>query len=154
MIEECMTQLIQPLPNGPVDIIGDVHGEADALRTLLKKLGCDWKRGVAERPIVFVGDLIDRGPDSPAVVELVIDLVEAGIAQCVLGNHELNVLFGARKEGNGWIRADTSDHFQYKVSGEIRQQCFESAPATPKQAERFKRFFSTLPLVLQRDDLR
>jgi len=149
-----MAKLFQTLPDGPLDIIGDVHGEAEALKRLLVRLGCDWKRGTAERPIVFVGDLVDRGPDSPGVVEMVMALVEAGIAQCVLGNHELNILFGSRKEGNGWMRADTSDHFQYRDGDQVHEQCFESVAATPKQAERYTRFFGSLPLVLERPDLR
>ena len=153
-ILDCMAKLIQTLPDGPLDIIGDVHGEADALRSLLARLGCDPVKKTAERPLVFVGDLVDRGPDSVAVVALVKGLVEAGLAQCVLGNHELNILFGSRKEGNGWIRADTSDHYQFKDGDEIRQESFDSVPATPRQAEEITAAFKTLPLVLQRSDLR
>jgi len=149
-----MTQLNQALPDGPLDIIGDVHGEADALRRLLERLGCDPERGTAQRPIAFVGDLVDRGPDSPAVVEMVMKLAEAGIAQCVLGNHELNILLGLEKEGNGWLRADASDDYQMKVDGQVVSRSFDSVSATPAQAERFRAFFATLPLVLERKDLR
>jgi len=149
-----MAQLKQALPEGPVDIIGDVHGEADALRSLLARLGCDIESGTAERPLIFVGDLVDRGPDSPAVVEIVMKLVEAGVAHCVLGNHELNILLDDRKEGNGWIRGDTSDHHQFVDDGEVREQTFESVQASPSDAERYIAFFKTLPLVLERSDLR
>jgi len=149
-----MAQLIQTLPDGPVDIVGDVHGEAKALHRLLDRLGCDVVAQTVERPLVFVGDLIDRGPDSPAVVETVMRLVEAGVAQCVLGNHELNVLFGSKKEGNGWLRGGQTDHYQYKVGSDVVEESFSSASATPEQAERFKAFFATLPLVLHRNDLR
>ena len=68
-------KLIQQLPAGPLDIIGDVHGELAALERLLARLGADPARGHVERPLVFVGDLIDRGPDSPGVVALVRSLV-------------------------------------------------------------------------------
>ena len=149
-----MAELIQALPEGPVDIVGDIHGEAEALHRLLERLGCDWANGRVERPLVFVGDLIDRGPDSPAVVETVMRLVEAGVAQCVLGNHELNVLFGSKKEGNGWLRGDESDHYQYKQDGVSVEECFDSRQATTEQANRYKAFFATLPLALQRPDLR
>ncbi len=57
--------------------IGDVHGEFDTLIKLTEKLPEDAK-------LVFVGDLIDRGPDSSKVV----DFVRNGNHQCVLGNHE------------------------------------------------------------------
>ena len=149
-----MAQLVQRLPDGPLDIIGDVHGESEALHRLLERLGCDVAQQTVQRPLVFVGDLIDRGPDSPAVVDTVMRLVEAGVAQCVLGNHELNVLFESKKEGNGWLRADETDHYQYEVNDEIFEERFESKSATPEQEKRYKEFFGTLPLVLERDDLR
>ena len=149
-----MAQLIQALPEGPVDIVGDIHGEADALHRLLERLGCDVANARVQRPLVFVGDLIDRGPDSPAVVETVMRLVEAGVAQCVLGNHELNVLFGSKKEGNGWLRGDESDHYQYKENGVSVEARFDSRQATVEQANRFKDFFATLPLAAQCSDLR
>jgi len=149
-----MARLSQTLPSGPIDIIGDVHGEADALRSLLSRLGCDPDRRTAERPIAFVGDLVDRGPNSPEVVEMVMALIDAGVAQCVLGNHELNILLGSRKEGNGWLWGDESDHHQYIVDGAVHTECFESVLATPQQRERYIAFFKTLPLVLQRPDLR
>ena len=67
-----MPSLIQPLFDGPLDIIGDVHGEIDPLRSLLRHLGYD-DGGLHPdgRRLVFVGDLTDRGPDSPAVVNLI-----------------------------------------------------------------------------------
>jgi hypothetical protein len=149
-----MPQLVQSLPPGPVDIIGDVHGEAAALRSLLDRLGCDPDKGTADRPIVFVGDLVDRGPDSPTVVEIVMRLVDAGLAQCVLGNHELNILLGSRKEGNGWIWGDETDAHQREVDGNVVSHRFDSVSATPEQGERFRAFFATLPLILEREDLR
>ena len=105
-----MVTLRQPLPDGPLDIIGDVHGEIDALVALLGHLGADLTAGTVQRPLVFVGDLVDRGPDSLAVVELVRGLVDRGQALCVAGNHEINLLLGDRKEGNGWAWGDASDH--------------------------------------------
>ena len=99
-----MTSLIQPLFDGPLDIVGDVHGEIDALGALLARLGyAEDGSHPQQRRLVFVGDLTDRGPDSPAVVEKVQGLVESGRAQCVLGNHDLNILLGHRKHGNHWF---------------------------------------------------
>ncbi|MEE2785888.1 MAG: metallophosphoesterase [Myxococcota bacterium] len=149
-----MTKLIQALPEGPLDIIGDVHGEIDALLRLLHRLGCTPAKRRAQRPLVFVGDLVDRGPNSPAVVELVMELVEAGIAQCVLGNHEYNLLTHAKKEGNGWARDDAEDYFQIKQGGQVIKVPFDSAMATPADMPRYRAFFSELPLALVRDDLR
>jgi Calcineurin-like phosphoesterase len=76
------------LPNTPLDIIGDIHGEHDALRAVLAGLGYD-EAGLHPqgRSLVFVGDLCDRGPDSPGVVARVRRLVEAGRAVELLGSH-------------------------------------------------------------------
>ncbi|UGY94101.1 polynucleotide kinase-phosphatase [Streptomyces gobiensis] len=84
---------------GPFDIIGDIHGCRSELETLLgDKLGYVIDRDVEGRPIdarhpegrtaVFVGDLVDRGPDSPGVLRLVMGMVASGAALCVPGNHE------------------------------------------------------------------
>jgi polynucleotide kinase-phosphatase len=73
---------------GPFDIIGDVHGCRAELETLLRELGWEGLKHPEGRTAVFVGDLVDRGPDSPGVLRLVMDMVEAGTAVCVAGNHE------------------------------------------------------------------
>jgi protein phosphatase len=78
--------------HGPFDIIGDVHGCLDELKELLTKLGyAVGPEGVtppAGRKTIFVGDLVDRGPDTPGVLELVMNMVAAGHALCVRGNHD------------------------------------------------------------------
>ncbi|MFD9522478.1 polynucleotide kinase-phosphatase [Streptomyces sp. NPDC059979] len=73
---------------GPFDIVGDIHGCASELETLLAKLG--YADGVHPegRTAVFVGDLVDRGPDSPGVLRRVMGMVRSGNALCVPGNHE------------------------------------------------------------------
>ena len=93
---------------GPFDVIGDVHGCRLELEELLAELGYDVVRDDAGRPVdashpdgrraVFVGDLVDRGPDSPGVLRLVMGMVGAGHALCVSGNHEakLNRALGRR----------------------------------------------------------
>ncbi|GGZ37135.1 polynucleotide kinase-phosphatase [Streptomyces poonensis] len=73
---------------GPFDIIGDVHGCSAELEALLGKLG--YVDGVHPegRTAVFVGDLVDRGPDTPGVLRRVMAMVRSGDALCVPGNHE------------------------------------------------------------------
>ncbi|WP_326610056.1 polynucleotide kinase-phosphatase [Streptomyces scopuliridis] len=73
---------------GPFDIIGDIHGCRSELETLLGKLGYEDGAHPEGRTAVFVGDLIDRGPDSPGVLRRVMGMVAAGTALCVPGNHE------------------------------------------------------------------
>lgn len=87
--------------HGPFDIIGDIHGCYEETVLLLEKLGYtlqsvedDGKNyGLAvqhpeNRQVIFVGDLVDRGPDSPSVLKLVMSMVRSGVALCVVGNHD------------------------------------------------------------------
>ncbi|MFI8965407.1 polynucleotide kinase-phosphatase [Streptomyces sp. NPDC053493] len=73
---------------GPFDIIGDIHGCRSELETLLARLGYVDGAHPEGRTAVFVGDLVDRGPDSPGVLRRVMGMVAAGNALCVPGNHE------------------------------------------------------------------
>lgn len=89
---------------GPFDIIGDIHGCFLELTELLEKLG--YRVQAVEpthtnfgfdvkppegRTAIFLGDLVDRGPDSPAVLRLAMSMVNAGIAFCVPGNHDMKL---------------------------------------------------------------
>jgi len=83
--------------HGPFDIIGDVHGCATELETLLTALG--YVRGEHAvfahpegRKVVFVGDLVDRGPRIPDVLRIAMTMVEAGTALAVPGNHDLKLV--------------------------------------------------------------
>ncbi|HEX4153205.1 MAG TPA: metallophosphoesterase [Steroidobacteraceae bacterium] len=78
-----------------IDVIGDVHGQHDKLVALLARLGYRETRGAwrhAGRTVVFVGDVIDRGPAQLATIRLVQNMMHAGTAQCVMGNHEFNAI--------------------------------------------------------------
>jgi len=78
--------------SGPFDVIGDVHGCCAELTGLLAQLGYRDGRHPDGRRAVFLGDLVDRGPDTPGVLRLVMDMVAAGTALCVMGNHEAKLL--------------------------------------------------------------
>ncbi len=99
----------QPLWNnlkrehGPFDIIGDIHGCFDELQELLKLLGYEIEvQGEPAthfrvlhpqgRKVIFLGDLVDRGPASPNVLHLVMDMVSSNKAFCVPGNHDVKLL--------------------------------------------------------------
>lgn len=140
-------QLIAPLADGPIDIVGDIHGEIDALRHLLEHLGYD-RHGEhrAGRRLIFVGDLCDRGSDSPAVVGFVSSLVDRSRAQCILGNHELNLLRRAPKEGNGWYFAQNHDADENRF--------VDSKPLPDADRAAVHAFLAALPLALERRDLR
>ncbi len=104
--------------HGPFEIVGDVHGCFDELCELLSRLGYSIEEGSAEpvegelrhgkrladlpisyrvshpegRKIVFVGDLVDRGPDTPGVLKLAISAVAQGTGLCVPGNHDVKLM--------------------------------------------------------------
>ena len=149
-----MIQLRQPLPDGPLDLIGDVHGEYDALRALVHHLGGDLEAGRVARPLVFVGDLVDRGPNSVAVLSAYRRLAEQGLAYCVLGNHELNLLREEEKEGNGWFRGAANDGFQYKTAGETTHVPFPCVAASEQDRAWIRTLIASLPIAVERDDLR
>ncbi|MGD0876347.1 MAG: polynucleotide kinase-phosphatase, partial [Acidimicrobiales bacterium] len=84
--------------HGPFDIIGDVHGCHAELVELLANLGyeVDNEGSVAIHPdgrrALFLGDLVDRGPATPAVLRLAMNMVASGSAVCLAGNHEVKLL--------------------------------------------------------------
>jgi Calcineurin-like phosphoesterase len=79
------------------DIIPDIHGQLAKLEALLAELGYRRRRGrwhhpTLDRQIVFLGDFIDRGPDSGGVLGAVRELIADGRALAIMGNHELNAI--------------------------------------------------------------
>jgi hypothetical protein len=142
------TRLVQPLFDGTVDIVADVHGEIDAVRELMLRLGYANDGLHPEgRRLVFLGDLTDGGPNSPAVVRLVSRLVSEGLAQCILGNHELSILQGLEKKsaGNHWF---FGNHPPANGRGKLQ------ALADRRTRAEVLRLFRRLPMVLERSDLR
>jgi len=81
---------------GPFDLIGDIHGCYDELVELLEKLGYQIENHNATHPenrtLIFLGDLNDRGPKTPDVYKLAMNMVADGNALCVLGNHDFKLL--------------------------------------------------------------
>ncbi|HEY9731448.1 MAG TPA: metallophosphoesterase [Drouetiella sp.] len=135
---------------GPFDIIGDVHGCIDELLELLEKLGYEVNEENPEakffqvttppsRRAIFLGDLVDRGPDTPAVVGLVRSMVAKGQALCVLGNHDVKLV--KKLKGHN-----------VKIAHGLAESLEQIAP----YAEEFKRgvveFFETLPSHCILDD--
>ncbi len=90
--------------HGPFDIVGDIHGCYKEMVELIRKLGYTIREvdddgnnfGIEvthpeQRQLIFLGDLVDRGPDSPAVLKLVMSMVRSKVAYCVPGNHDLKL---------------------------------------------------------------
>lgn len=107
--------VVEPLLNdkrgetGPFDVVGDIHGCRAELEQLLGTLGYLIELDADGRPVnathpdgrrvVFVGDLVDRGPDSPGVLRLAMGMVDTGNALCVTGNHEFKLVKALRGKG-------------------------------------------------------
>src|ERR1700730_10864557 len=136
------------------DVIGDIHGEFDKLTSLLGVLGYSETAGVwrhPERTAVFVGDLIDRGPQQLETVALVRGMVEAGAARCILGNHEFNAI--------AWVTPDPErpgkflrDH--HKPGNRAQHQAFLDVVEGTHVQKDITDWFKTLPLWLDLPGLR
>lgn len=133
------------------DVIGDIHGHADELVRLLLHLGYTHTRGAyrhPERTALFLGDFIDRGPKIRDVLKTVRDMVEAGSALAVMGNHELNALAfhteNAIEPGRRLRVNDEKNTRQHRAS----------LDQLGSDLGTHLNWFRTLPLWLERDGLR
>jgi hypothetical protein len=136
------------------DVIGDVHGQYDKLIALLTYLGYRDSGGAfrhADRTAIFVGDLIDRGPKQLATIDLVRGMVDAGTAQCIMGNHEFNAIAWATPD----LRSPGEFLRPHGKQGNLQQhQAFLSeVEGTPRHDEVIA-WFKTLPLWLDLPGLR
>ena len=134
------------------DIIGDIHGHADELISLLETLGYENSRGAYRHPggrkIIFLGDYIDRGPKIREVLEIVRGMVDAGEALAILGNHEVNALRYAAIGSDGQpLRPHTSKNTKQ------HQATLDQFP-DPKEWAGWIVWFAGLPLSLDLGGLR
>lgn len=106
------------------DIIGDIHGQADKLKGLLKQLGYthngEYFVPPANHQAVFIGDLIDRGKQEIETLEIVFAMLDNGVARAVMGNHEYNAIAYAtldEKDSTRYLR-------EHKPSNTAQHQAF------------------------------
>lgn len=128
---------------GPFDIFGDVHGCADELMQLMRRLGYEVAlsgEGEARRAevvppagrrAIFVGDLVDRGPNSPDALRIVMDMVAAGQALAVPGNHDVKLV--------RWL-----DGRQVKMSHGIDRTIAQLETEPPAFRQRVRKFLDGL----------
>lgn len=141
------------------DVIGDIHGHADQLRALLRKLGYRETMGAwrhPERMALFVGDFIDRGPKQMETVAIARRMIDGGSALSVMGNHEFNAI--------AWFLPDPNtpgdflrSHFSPKNGNKNTQQhaaFLAEVQRKPKLHEEVIEWFLTLPLWLDLPELR
>lgn len=136
------------------DIVGDIHGHADALEALLAKLGYSQTHGAWRHPsrrMIFVGDFIDRGPKQLETVNLVRRMLDAGSAQAVMGNHELNAIAYVT-ERDGSPRSYLREH-STKNKGQHARFLAAVGEGSPLHTE-LVGWFKSLPLWLDLDGFR
>ncbi|MCP5054713.1 MAG: phosphoesterase [bacterium] len=142
--------------NKQYDIIGDIHGHAQRLEALLETLGYErpngsWSHG--ERTALFVGDLVDRGPENFRALELVKAMVDNGSAEIVMGNHEYNALcFHTRDREGRFLRRHSGKniHQHEAVLKEIDAGGEESRAMWEEYLEWFRR----MPFFLEINGVR
>lgn len=137
------------------DLIGDVHGCGATLAVLLEKLGYHQRAGVYRHPrrkVIFLGDLIDRGPRIRLAVTIARRMVEQGEAYIVMGNHEYNALaythpapVGSHKR---WLREHTPRH------NRIIQDTLDQYRDYTNEWDDTLAWFKTIPLCLEIDGIR
>jgi hypothetical protein len=133
------------------DIIGDVHGYADELEALLKKMGYELRGGCyrhPERKAIFVGDLIDRGPKIREVLDIVQPMVEAETALIVMGNHEFNAL------AYHTLDPDSEGEYLRPHTDKNTDQHQATLDQVGDRIQSMIEFFFTLPLWLELPNLR
>jgi hypothetical protein len=134
------------------DLIGDIHGHADALVTLLERLGYERIGGVyrhAGRKVVFLGDFIDRGPKIREVLEIVRSMVEQGHALAVMGNHEFNALAYHTQDRDGTNSNGLGTFLRPRSAKNQKQHQATLDQLTSEQLRSYLRWFRTLPLWLE-----
>lgn len=131
------------------DLIGDIHGCAKTLEHLLSTLGYRQQAGVWRHPqrmAIFLGDLVDRGPRIREALHLVHDMVVAGQALCIMGNHEFNALGwstpAAPGSGYQFVREHTPRHAR------LIRETLEQFEAYPAEWREFLGWFYELPLFI------
>lgn len=141
---------------GGVDVMGDIHGNADALEGAFTHLGyhkegeTTW-RPSEDRVALFVGDLIDRGPANRRVVDIVRGMTERNEAVCLMGNHELNAVHFAMEDGQGGhLRTRSDKNFFQHIHFLIEYAGQSGRDALTRDLDWFK----TLPLWVETDAFR
>jgi len=135
------------------DIIGDIHGHADALLRLLKKLGYQENDGFyshSHRKVIFLGDFIDKGKEQEKVINIVKNMVDNGAASAVMGNHEFNAICyhtNDPKTGKPLREHSPSKRGQHEAF-------LKEYPLGGEKTKKVIDWFKKLPLFLEMDEFR
>jgi hypothetical protein len=134
------------------DIIGDVHGYADQLKTLLKKMGyrrVDDTFSHPTRKAVFVGDFINRGPKIRETINVIRKMVEQGSAYAILGNHEMYAVLYYLRDIEGKYYKKRIPKYQLQIN-----QTLEEFVLCKDEFKSHLKWMRTLPMFLDFGDIR
>lgn len=141
--------------NQGYDLIGDIHGCGMSLERLLKKMDYQYLHGAyrhASRKVIFLGDIVDRGPRIREALHIVKDMVDAGQAEIVLGNHEYNAMCyctEARPDsGQRYLREHTARNHR------LIRETLEQFDSYRTEWHEFLNWFHTIPLFLEKEHFR
>ena len=137
------------------DLIGDIHGCGRTLVQLLEQMGYSKKSGVyqhSKRKVVFLGDIVDRGPNIRLACHIVRDMVEAGHAHIVMGNHEYNVVTYCTEAPAGLNREYLRNHTER--NNFIVEETINQFANYPSDWRDFLSWFIDLPLFAEFDNFR
>ncbi|WP_250658714.1 metallophosphoesterase [Alkalimarinus coralli] len=137
------------------DLIGDVHGCMMTLVKLLEQLGYSKRNGIYQHPsrkVVFIGDIVDRGPRIREALHIVRDMVEHGFAHIVMGNHEYNALGYCTRarpgSGHTFLREHNERHER------LIRETLDQFESYSTEWNDFLDWFYQMPLFLDFEDFR
>lgn len=137
------------------DLIGDVHGCGETLIVLLEQMGYRKINGIYQhksRKVVFLGDIIDRGPHIRLACEIVRNMVDAGHAYMIMGNHEYNLVTYMTPAPAGVDQPYLREHTERNSF--IVEQTVEQFADHPEEFKDYLEWFTELPLFMEFDHFR
>lgn len=137
------------------DLIGDIHGCGNSLVRLLEKMGYEHKNGCyrhASRKVIFVGDIVDRGPRIREALHIVKDMVDQSQAEIVLGNHEYNAMCyctsGREGSGKQYLREHNARNHR------LIRETLEQFDSYRSEWHSFLNWFHEIPLFIEKEHFR
>lgn len=137
------------------DLIGDVHGCAHSLESLLKKMGYQHRQGCYRHPqrkVIFVGDIVDRGPRIREALHIVKDMIDQNQAEIVLGNHEYNAMCycteGRKGSAHQYLREHNARHHR------LIRETLEQFEDFHQEWKEFLAWFHEIPLFIEKENFR
>lgn len=137
------------------DLIGDIHGCGLTLIDLLEQMGYSKRNGVYQHPkrkVIFLGDIVDRGPNIRLACHIVRDMVEGGHADIVMGNHEYNIVTYLSEAPAGMRQPYLRPHTPR--NNFIVEQTLEQFANYPQEFNEMLDWFLTIPLFREYDHFR